>query len=200
MIGEAETGLIELIRTSALGPRLREVDSLPDVSGEALVKRFGTAAPAVYLVAGDLQVRDRAARLRFGAVCVARNARSTTAARQGDGVGPIGLYDLLITVAGLVDGASVGGASWQVASVDFLSDETIYRAGLQAGVVRIETSGAVDLPYPADESTMDRFITFHSDLDIPPHETEAEHRKWLQDPPDKEASQPDAEDQVRLGP
>ncbi|SOD42328.1 phage protein Gp37 [Nitrosovibrio sp. Nv4] len=200
MLAEAENELIILIKASPLGAKLREVASLPDLSGESLVKKFGIAAPAVYLAAGSLRVSDRSAQLRFGAACVARNSRGHDAARQGDGaIGPIGLYEMLETVSGLLDGASAGSSSWKVTAIDFITDETLYKAGVYAGVVQIETYGTVDLPAPVDEATLSPFITFHSDIDIPPHEAGAEHEKWLQEPPDQTASKPDAEDQVGLG-
>lgn len=200
MLAEAENELIALIKGSPLGARLRQVASLPDLSGDSLVKKFATDAPAVYLAAGSLRVTDRSARLRFGVACVARNSRGHTAARQGDGsaAGPMGLYEMLESVAGLLDGAFAGESSWKVTAIDFMADELLYKAGLYAGVVQIETYGTVDLPVPVDEETLDRFITFHSDLDVPPHEAAAEHNKWLQEPADQTASKPDAEDQVWL--
>jgi len=199
MIGEAENDLIALIKGSPLGTKLREVASLPDLSGESLVKKFATDAPAVYLAAGSMQVADRSGRLRFGIACIARNSRGHSAARQGDGSGPIGLYEMLESVAGLIDGAAAGDASWKVTVIDFMTDETLYKAGVYAGVVQIETYGTIDLPAPVDEETLDQFLTFHADMDIQPHETTAEHNKWLQEPPDQTVSRPDAEDQIWLG-
>ncbi|MEK7787163.1 MAG: phage protein Gp37 [Chloroflexota bacterium] len=200
MLGEAENDLIALVKSSPLGAKLREVASLPDLSGDSLVNKFATDAPAVYLAAGSLQVTDRSAKLRFGVACVARNSRGHDAARQGDGsaIGPIGLYAMLETVAGLLDGAFAGSSSWKVTAIDFLTDETLYKAGVYAGVVQIETYGTVDLPAPVDVATLDPFITFHADMDITPFSAPVEHNKWLLEPPDHTTSTPDAADQVTL--
>ncbi|KIO49598.1 phage protein Gp37 [Nitrosospira sp. NpAV] len=200
MLAEAENDLIALIKGAPIGAKLRDVASLPDLSGDSLVKKFTTDAPAVYLAAGSLRVADRSARLRFGVACIARNSRGHIAARQGDGgaIGPVGLYEMLEAVAGLLDGAFAGQSSWKVTAIDFMAEDLLYKAGVYAGVVQIETYGTVDLPVPVDEEALNDFATFHSDMDIPPHETAAEHNKWLQEPPDQTASKPDAVDQVTL--
>ncbi len=199
MLADAENELISLIKSSPLGAKLRDVSSLPDLSGESLVTKFANDAPAIYLAAGSVQVVDRSARPRFGVACVARNSRGHSAARLGDGAGPIGLYEMIESAAGLIDGAFAGGSTWRITAIDFMADEILYKAGVYVGVVQIETYGTVDLPAPVDEEALDQFLTFHADTDIPPHETTAEHSKWLQEPPDQAASKPDAEDQVWLG-
>lgn len=198
MLAEAENALIALIKGAPLGAKLREVASLPDLEGDSLVRKFASDAPAVYVAAASFPVADRAAKLKFGLACVARNSRGHAAARQGDGK-IIGLYEMLETVAGLVDGAGVAGSgSWRVTGCDFLADEKLYQAGVYAGVVQIELAGEQALPDPLDEASLAPFVTYHDNLDIPPLESAAEHAKWLQEPPDQSTSKPDAEDQVTL--
>src|SRR5579871_1555869 len=114
MLGDAENDLIALIKGSPLGTKLRDVASLPDLSGESLVAKFANDAPAIYLAAGSVQVVDRSARPRFGVACVARNSRGHSAARLGDGAGPIGLYEMIESAAGLIDGAFAGESTWRV--------------------------------------------------------------------------------------
>lgn len=199
MITEAENAFIALVKNAALGDKLRLVDSLPDLEGENLVKRFGADAPAVYVVASSFPVKDRAAKLRFGLVCVARNSRGHASARQGDGK-LIGLYEIMETVAGLIDGAVISGGSWRVTSGDFVVDEKLYQAGVYAGVVQIEMDGECTLPNPLDAAALALFKTFHADYDIDPHVSAAEHAKWVQEPPDHSISAPEVSETNTLQP
>lgn len=197
MLAEAENGLIAHIKTAALGQRLRQVDSLPDLDADSLVKKFATDAPAVYVSAAPFQVSDGSARLKFGIACVARNSRGFDAARKGDGK-VIGLYDIMESVASLVDGASIADLSWRVTGGDFLSNEALYKAGVYAGVVQVEMVGASPLPSALDESALADFQTFHGDYDVDPHQAPAEHDKWLQEPPDHSTSAPELSDTIIL--
>lgn len=197
MLVEVETALVDFLRQSPLKDKLRAIDSLPDLAGETLVKRFGTDAPAVYAVLSPVTVADGAAKLRYGLVCVTKNSGSHQKARHGDGVA-LGLYQLADSVAGLINGARAGDASWQVIGIDPVNSDLLYQSGLYVAVVRIETSGAIELPPPVDEATLAPFETFHVDLDIPPHESSGEHAKWLQEPPDQSQSKSDAEDTITL--
>lgn len=197
MLAEVEDGLIALIRASALGQKLATVASLPDLDAESLVKRFGAEAPAVYVSLGSFPIADGAASLKLGLVAVARNSRGHDAARKGDGK-MIGLYQILESVAALVDGKTVGGAGWRVTSADFMADDVLYRNGLYAGVVRIETPAAVTLPAAIDEAALALFETLYSDYDLPPHVSAAEHAKWLATPPNHTTSAPELSDQTNL--
>ena len=58
--------------------------------------------------------------------------------------------------------------------------------------------GPIDLTPAAPDAELDDFVTFHADWDVPPHETAAEHGKWLEEPPDHAATVPDAADDVTL--
>lgn len=199
MITEAENAFIALVKDAPVGDKLRLVESLPDLEGENLVKRFGADAPAVYVVAASFPVKDRAARLRFGLVCVARNSRGHAAARQGDGK-LIGLYEIMETVAGLIDGAIIAGGSWRVTSGDFVVDEKLYQAGVYAGVVQAEMDGECTLPNPLDTAALALFKTFRASYDIDPHESAAEHVKWAGDPPDHTTSAPEVSETVTIQP
>lgn len=189
MLAEAENGLIDYIKARPLGAKLREVASLPDLDGDALVKKFANDSPSVYVTPGSFQVRDQIAFLKFGIACVARNSRGHQAARQGDGK-LIGLYEMMELVASALDRANVGGAGWFVTGCDFLNDEKLYNAGVYAGVVQIESPG-VTLPSSIDSDLLSDFVSFHADYDIEPFETAAEHDKWAQEPPDYTTSKPE---------
>ncbi|MDP1681085.1 MAG: DUF1834 family protein [Burkholderiales bacterium] len=189
MLAEAENGLIALIKAAPVGAKLREVASLPDLDGDSLVKKFFNDAPAVYVAPGSFQVRDRIAYLKFGLACVARNSRGHAAARIGDGK-LIGLYEMMEAVAAALDGAVAGECGWYVTGCDFMSDEVLYKNGVYAGVVQIESPG-VTLPSSLDPATLGDFISFRADYDIPPFETPVERDKWSKEPPDYSTSKPD---------
>lgn len=199
MLAEAEDALIALIKDAPIGKKLSKVDSLPDLEGENLIKRFGADAPAVYVVMGSFPVNDSAAALKAGLACVAKNSRGQAEARKGDGKA-IGLYQIIEAVASVADGASVGSASWSVTGVDFMADEKLYANGLFVGVIRIQTTNAVALPPAIAEGDLADFKTMHADYDIPPHVDAAEHAKWLKEPPDYGTSKPELSDQQNLQP
>lgn len=196
MLTETENGLIEHIKASPVGAKLREVASLPDLDGDALVKKFANDSPSVYVTPGSFKVEDRIAYLKFGIACVARNSRGHLAARQGDGV-LIGLYEMMEAVASALDRANVGGAGWSVTNCDFLTDEKLYNAGVYAGVVQVQSQG-VTLPSPIDTELLAEFLRFRADYDIDPVETTAEHNKWAQEPPDYTTSKPEVSETSTL--
>ncbi|WP_374342580.1 phage protein Gp37 [Azonexus sp.] len=202
MLAELETGLVALIKASALGSRLRQVDSLPDLEGDSLIGRFTTDAPAVYVALGSFPVRNRYVRPRFGIACVARNSRGHQAARHGDGVA-IGLYEMLDAVMALMDGAVISygadeAAGFEVTSCDQVASEPLFQKGLYVGVLQIQA--VVDMPMPPflDESSLAVFQTFHADFDIEPHQPAAEHAKWLHEPADYSSSAPELPDTLTL--
>lgn len=205
VLADLENGIVSLVKTSSLGLRLRQVDTLPDLEGDNLVNRFLTDAPAVYVAMGSFPVRARYAKPKFGIACVARNSRSHQAARHGDGV-VIGLYEMLEAVMSLVDGNSVvygqgdhaGAVSLEVLSCDLMNSEVLYKAGVYVGIVQIQTSGEVTLPGALDADALADFQTFHADFDIAPHQSRAEHDKWLQEPPNLTSSSPELSDHLSL--
>lgn len=202
MLAELETGLVALIKQSPLGARLRQVDSLPDLDGESLVKRFATDAPAIYVALGSFPVKDRAIRPKFGIACVARNSRSNQAARHGDGV-LIGLHEMLDAAMALASGADVvygeddaETAAFEVTACDLITSEQLFKAGVYVGVVQIQSVGDIELPGVL--SNLADFKTFAADYDIPPHASVNEHTKWLLEPPDQSSSAPELSDQLNL--
>ena len=150
MLAELETGLVAKIKSSALGQRLRQIDSLPDLDGDSLIGRFTTDAPAVYVAMGSFSIKNRYARPKFGVACVARNNRSHQAARHGDGV-TIGLYEMLDAVMPLLDGAVIrfGDAEnaievgFEVIGCDLVASEALFQKGIYTGVVQLQAAAEV---------------------------------------------------------
>lgn len=199
MLAELEAGLVELLKLSPLGSRLRQVDSLPDLEGDSLIGRFTTDAPAAYVAMGSFPVKNRCARPKYGIACVAKNSRSHQAARHGDGV-VIGLYEMLDAVMTLIDGAEINdgdaSVSFDVVSCDVISSEALYQKGLYAAVVQIESTAEVSLPGISDN--LADFKVFRADYDIDPHHPAAEHDKWLLEPADHSMSAPELSDTLNL--
>lgn len=197
MLAEIETDLVALVNGSVIKPKLRETGTLPELDGEALVRKFASDAPAVYVAPAPFQIASRVMTVNFGMACVARNARGHEAARRGDGQ-MIGLYDMIEVLSGLIDGSQTPGITWTATGVDFLSDEKLYQAGVYVGVIRLR--GQVELVAPIDAAALADFKTFNADYDIDPHQPQAEHEKWAQQPPDYTASRPELTDTPQVQP
>lgn len=165
MLSELENELLAAVNASALKPRLRQVDGLPSLEGEDLVRRFATEAPAVYVAPQPFTVRDGKATVRFGVAGVARNARGQKEARHGDAKA-IGLNEILDALAALLDQASTASTSWRVTGVRFMDEAVFYKQGLYVGAVDVE--GILALEKGIDESTLDEFAIFHADYDLAP--------------------------------
>lgn len=199
MLAELETGLVALVKSSALNRRLRMVDSLPDLDGDSLVGRFVSDSPAVYVALGSFPVVNGYARIKFGIACVARNSRSHQAARHGDGV-VIGLHEMLDAIMTLADGATVGtgdeAVTFEVTSCDQVASEALYQKGIYAGVVQIQSAAEVALP--ALLGDLSDFKTFHADYDVEPHQESTEHDKWLEEPANHSTSAPELSDTLNL--
>lgn len=174
MLGDLETQLIELLKASPLGSRLRMVDSLPDTPDKDLVKRWGLDAPAAYVVAGDGTLNQAIASPQFVVVLVARNARGHQAARRGDGK-TIGLYEMLDAGIAELHGGETPDASWQVTRYQFLQDIDLRDQGLQAALLLIQAD--VDPPQK-DSMALGDFLEFHADYDLDPLASDADHRRW----------------------
>lgn len=174
MLGQLEAHLIDLLKASPLGSRLRAVDSLPDTPDKDLVKRWGMDAPAAYVVAMDGTLSQALATPQFVVVLVARNARSHQAARHGDGK-TIGLYEMLDAAIAELHGGVAGDASWEVTRYQFMQDDALRDQGLHVALVLIQAD--VDPPQK-DAVNLADFLEFHADFDIQPFATAADRHRW----------------------
>lgn len=196
MLTEAENALIERVKTSAIGSRLRQVGSLPDLEGESLVKHFATDAPAVYVAPSDrFPVDSGQLDVVFGVACVVRNAAGQAATRKGDGMA-VGLYELAEFIAAQLNGYKAGDIPLYVTSIGFMDDDKVFKAGLQVAVIRLE--GSVMLGPAVDETALADFLRMNSQIDIEPHEDSEEHDKWSEEPPNHSTSKPDLIDNQEL--
>ena len=198
MLAEAENALVAKIRGAVIGRKLRDVGALPDLQGDSLVQKFATDSPAVYVAPlSTLNIRDSIMDIGFGVACVARNAGGQVVTRQGDGK-IIGLYEMIEAVAALLDGFRAGDVPLYATGVSMMSDDLLYRAGVQVAVITLH--GQAKLLPGIDETSLDDFVTFNAQYDIEPRESAVEHAKWLEEPPDYSASEPEVIETLTVQP
>ena len=157
-IAQFERALIDFLSSSALRAHLRQVESLPDLEGKALVDRFATDAPAIYVAHSDSVVRSGTViQRRFGIAAVARNARGHYAARHGDGQS-IGLYEMIGAIESMTHGSVIGDTAWRVTADRYIKSDLMFRAGLYGAVINIETDAPI--ADPVDINTLHDFVTY----------------------------------------
>lgn len=174
MLGDLENQLVQLIKESPLGLRLKTVDSLPDVPDKDVLNRWGVDAPAAYVVAMDGTLADLVATPRFVVVMVARNAKGHQEARHGSKA-VIGLYEMVDAGVAYLHGGVTEGGSWQVTGYQFQQDNALRDKGLYVSLLAVQCN--CDTPEPAQQNLGD-FLEFHADFDLEPH-TPGEHERWL---------------------
>lgn len=175
------------------------LDTLPSALNVGLLKKLIPAGNAVYFTFLGGPVSDvDGARVngRFDAYVIVRHVGDAESRRRGDTT-TIGAYEIVSRlVKQLHDSVVTDIGAIKVKRINNLFSiqlEEAYKAALYAVTFEVP-----DMPflYEADLDAMDDFITFDAQHDIPPHETDAEHQDWLQEPPDYTDSQPDAQDTV----
>lgn len=114
-----------------------------------------------------------------------------------------------ITFDSLVDALSVkltrdptlGGLGNYVPGFELKADVgPVMFSGVLCHSASISFSTLHDQVAGIDFNALDDFRTFHADYDIPPHETAAEHQKWVQEPADYSTSQPELQDTLTIQP
>jgi hypothetical protein len=195
MLRQAENEIVKLFRDSPLARYLRHVGPMPELSEIDLVKTFALQAPAIYVDSAPFTLTDGLAELKFDLLLLARHARALPVGKQGDGQA-LALHDLVDAALSVIDGRSTGSFSWRAASVDFSRGRAFVDAGILPASIVLQTRCYVDPAF--DESSLAEFETFAAGYDIEPFESAAEHDKWLKEPPDYGASQPDLSDQLKL--
>jgi phage gp37-like protein len=170
MIGALEDAIICRLR-EAFQNRVREVDHKPAKFDAEELLRILTMAPAIYVAFLGWQ---RSARLpgsvmtTFGVYLVASNASGERARRRGDEA-TIGAYEMAVLTAATLDRWVPEGAASQI---EVQSCENLYASVFEKNGITVY--GLVcDVPVQIQDDwsqpkTLDDFITFHADQDIPP--------------------------------
>lgn len=183
MLGDIENELIETIKNSELGKRLRVVASLPSVPDKDVLSRWGADAPAAYVVALDGSVSNgEFLSIPFVVVLVARNARGPDAARHGD-KRVIGLYEMVQASFGLLHGATWSEGRWDTSGYQFMQDVELRNQGLSVALISLRTRCDVPGPSAVDLS-----------------EFETLYASWAVVPPEAQDGKPLAEAFIHLNP
>ena len=182
MIGALEDAIIARLEVAFAG-RLKEVDHKPAKFDADELLRILSMAPAIYVAFLGWQRSPRlpgSVNATFGAYLVAANASGERARRRGDPA-TIGAYEMAVLTAATLDRWVPAGAAGpiEVQSCENLYATTFEKNGITVyGLVcdvpvQIQDAWGVPMNDAGDATgappvTLDNFITFHGDQDIPP--------------------------------
>lgn len=197
MLQAVELGLIEKIKASQIGAKLRQIAALPDVDGASLVKAFATDAPGVYIATDNFTIENMEILHKFSVAAVVRNAKSAIAPRHGDGV-QLGLYDLVQALLPVLYASYIEGFVLYPTAVQWVKDKVLYDNGIEVAEITLEAR--VTMENGLDGLNLDNFETFKAQFDIEPLSSEAEHDKWAAEPPDYTISVPELIDTLKVQP
>jgi phage gp37-like protein len=170
VIGPLEDAIICRLR-EAFDNRLREVDHKPAKFDAEELLRVLSNAPAIYVAFLGFQRTERppgSVRATYGAYMVAANASGERARRRGDEA-TIGAYEMAVLAAAKLERWVPDGAA---GPIEVQSCENLYATAFEkAG--RTVYGLVCDVPVQIQDdwdvpTTLDNFITFHADQDIPP--------------------------------
>ena len=170
MIGSLEDAIICRLR-AAFDGRLREVDHKPAKFDADELLRILSMAPAIYVAFLGWQRSTRlpgSVNTTFGAYLVAANASGERARRRGDEA-TIGAYEMAVLAAATLDRWVPAGAA---GPIEVQSCENLYATAFEKNGITVY--GLVcDVPVQIQDdwstpTSLDDFITFHGDQDIPP--------------------------------
>lgn len=197
MLAAQENALLAALREHRDVRRLvRTVATLPQVLGKDLLARYAADAPALYVVPGRFRVQSDTYLPSFTVAAVARNVGGHEAARKGTDV-DLGVDGLMALAVRALHGRRLGSCTWQLAGGELADDELFFNAGITALEMVFEGS-PIELDADFGAAELDRFERFHGDVDLGGQAGEAEHLRWLQQPPDFSTSAPDAQLDVQL--
>jgi phage gp37-like protein len=182
VIGALEDAIIAQLQ-AAFANRVREVDHKPAKFDAEELLRILSQAPAIYVAFLGFQRTERppgSVRATYGAYMVAANASGERARRRGDPA-TIGAYEMAVLAAATLERWVPPGAAGpvEVQSCENLYASAFEKAGRTVyglvcdvpmqiqdawGVPQIDAGDATGAP----PVTLDNFITFHADQDIPP--------------------------------
>ncbi|MDP1673372.1 MAG: DUF1834 family protein [Burkholderiales bacterium] len=193
-----EDNLIATIKT-IVTDKVRSVDSLPGDWDDDVLRRLLRLMPGVFVVfAGGAPERAGGTSAQLSGVWIVyvatAHASGEAARRRGDGR-QVGAYELLELLVPRLHGHTVPGEG----TLSFARVENLYNGAIDKQGVSVYAATfnmPMALPSDLDLPTLDDFETFAAHYDIPPHESGAEHRKWLEG--DYTTSNADAKDEVAV--
>jgi phage gp37-like protein len=193
-----EDALLERISATFAPGHLRAVASLPGAIDSAQLDLLAPTAPGVFasFLGGTpaKHLPPEVIEARWVIYVITANAGGQTTRRRGDAAA-IGAYDIVPALVGaLIATPFAGVGAAKLLRVENLWAGFMEKRGLAIFAVTIE----IPLELTGEPPTLDDFITFHADYDIPVHEPAGEHEDWLKEPPNLINSRPDAADDVTL--
>jgi phage gp37-like protein len=196
----AEDGLLAKIRAKLMpqgAAKVRSVEALDGAWDENTLKAVLLLVPAVFIFwSGGRPVpnaRTATMDAEWIVYAVTSNASGAAARRRGDGKA-VGAYELVDTLVPLLHNCTIDG----VGTLKFAGAECLFNGKIdKQGVCCYAISFTMTDSFPAevDESALEPFETFAAFYDTPPHDNEAQHRKWIDG--DESESKPDAKDTVQ---
>jgi phage gp37-like protein len=199
MLGSHEDALIAALANHRdIKGRVRTVDGLPRLFGDALLQRYVVDAPALYVVPGRITMKDDLATLEFTVAGVVRNAAGQGQARKGDGI-DLGCDHLLVLAVRALNAQRLGNCTWSATAAEMADDDLFVKNGIVAIEIKFTGSPiALDCDFgEAQMAELDEFTALHVDVATTPV-TSADQANWLQTPPDYSNSRPDLQADIAL--
>ena len=198
LLNRVEDGVIEPLK-AAFQNKVRKVEALPaDLDDAELFKRLLIATPGAYVsIGGGAPVGGKggtSAQIdgRVGVFVVAGHANNRAARRRGDATA-IGTHEMVEVAIVTLHGLTIPGVgTLSLIAVEKIFDGEIDNKG--ASIVSAVFEIPLIFPKQLDPALLGNFETFEAQYDIPPHEPQAQHRKWLDG--DTSQSAPNTTDMV----
>ena len=153
-----ETNLIDTVKASALGPKLRVTEALPGRLTDDVLRRFMTNAPGVYFTF----IGGRNPRQATDAMLDSMWAAYVVTDRNDDPrvLGPSEIIDVLVP---LLHGHTITDiGTLQFERVENLFNISKDKLGAKVYAVTFSIPG-IGFPYEADMTTLNDFITYHAE-------------------------------------
>jgi phage gp37-like protein len=176
---------------------VRTIETIPGGWTLDTLKRMLQGAPGVYISYLGGGIKDSVNSVfndgRFDAVVVVDSAKELE--RRRGTKSQIGAYQIVEIIAPALHNLTVNGVgTLKVTNINNLFNESTFELGATIYAVQCQCPN-MNFESPVDD-TLDDFITFDVDYDIPVFVTQAERLKWLEE--NFDTSKPDATDEVTL--
>lgn len=193
-----EDALIDTIKAS-LGTKVRGVESLPGDWDDEMLKRMLGFVPGVFVAftggprTGSAGAAEATIDGKWLVYICTGHASGQASRRRGDAQ-QVGAYELIEQLAPLLDSLKVPNVgSFSLLDVSNLYTGSIDRQGIAIYAMTLSIPMTFSV---APDGALASFETFHAQYDVPPHVSDAEHRKWLTG--DYSQTRPEAQDNVPL--
>lgn len=190
--------LLARVQATFAAGQLRAVEALPGAISATMIKQLAPRAPGVhssFLGAGPSRGgTPEQLDARWALYVITTHASGQAARRRGDAVA-IGAYEILTPLVAALHAAPIPGCG----AVRNVRIDNLWSGEMESrGIALFALTFDVPMELTVAAPTLNPFVTFHADYDIPLFVSATEHAKWLAEPPDLTTSVPDAADTVTL--